>query len=185
MAKNKFDIISEVREHENKYTIVLVVLFIFLILFGGYCILSIDNKELTTNTKSINYRYNSLTSNYKTITLTSKNILEDKEGLNSNKVSIHIENSTNKKYNYKIVLKRDKATTRICGCSSHEDDYKNIKYSLNEKDILKLDKDYVIYKGSLKKDEEKDILLNIWLDKNTNSNYHYHGYFNIEEISQD
>ena len=138
MAKKKFDIISEVREHENKYTIVLVVLFIFLILFGGYCILSIDNKELTTNTKSINYRYNSLSSSFQTITLTNKNIMEDKIGLDSNKVSIHIENSTNKKYNYKIVLKRDSATTRVCGCTSSEEDYKHIRYSINGKDVFTL-----------------------------------------------
>lgn len=185
MAKKKFSIIDEVKEHEKKYTIILVVLFIFLILFTGYCVLSIDNKVLNTNTKSINYRYNSLTSSFQTITLTSKNILEDKVGLDSNKVSIHIENNTNKKYNYKIVLKRDNATTKVCGCSSNGDDYKYIRYSLNGKDILKLSSDYVIYKGSLKQDEEKDILINIWLDKSTNNSYHYHGYFNIEKINQD
>ena len=44
----------------------------------------------------------------------------------------------------------------------------------------------VIYKGTLKKDEEKDILINIWLDKSLSiNNYHFHGYFNIEKINQD
>lgn len=185
MAKNKFNVIKEVRNHEKKYTIILVVLFIFLILFTGYCILSIDNKKLTNNTKSINYRYNSLSSSFQMITLTDKNIMDDNNGLNTNKVSIHIDNSTNKKYDYKIVLKKDKSTTKACGCVEHNDDYKNIRYSINGKDVLKLDSDYVIYKGTLKKDEEKDILINIWLDKSTNNDYHYHGYFNIEKINQD
>ena len=119
------------------------------------------------------------------ITLTNKNIMDDNNGLNSNKVSIHIDNSTNKKYDYKIVLKKDKSTTKACGCVEHNDDYKNIRYSINGKDVLKLDSDYVIYKGTLKKDEEKDILINIWLDKSTSNDYHYHGYFNIEKINQD
>lgn len=185
MAKNKFSVIKEIKEHEKKYTIILVVLFIFLILFTSYCILSIDNKKLTTNNKSINYRYNSLSSSFQMITLTDKNIMDDNNGLNSNKVSIHIDNSTNKKYDYKIVLKKDKSTTKACGCIEQSDDYKYIRYSINGKDVLKLDKDYVLYKGTLNKDEEKDILINIWLDKSTNSDYHYHGYFNIEKINQD
>lgn len=185
MTKRKFSVINELKEHEKKYTIILVVLFVSLILFTSYCILSIDNKKLSTNTKSINYRYNSLTTSFQTITLTNKNILEDKVGLKSNKVAIHIDNSTNKKYDYKIVLKKDKANTKICGCEDNSDDYKYIRYSINGKDVLKLDSDYVIYKGSLKKDEKEDILINIWLDKTTNNNYHYHGYFNIEKINQD
>ena len=43
----------------------------------------------------------------------------------------------------------------------------------------------VIYQGTLKKNEEKDILVNIWLDEMTDKNYHYHGYFSIEKINQD
>jgi hypothetical protein len=186
MAKQKFNIVKEVKQHEKKYTAILVVLFVFIIIFTGYCILSIDNKELNNNVKSINYRYTALSSSFQTITLTNKNIMSDIEGLDTNKTSIHIENNTNDKYDYKIVLKRDKATTKSCGCVEQSNDYKYIKYSLDGKNILNLDKDMVIYKGTLNKDEEKDILINIWLDKNLNiDNYHYHGYFSIEKINQD
>ncbi len=184
-TKNKFNVIKEIKNHEKKYTIFLVVLFIFLILFTGYCILSIDNKKLTNNTKSINYRYNSLSSSFQIITLTNKNIMDDISGLNTNKVLIHIENSTNKNYDYKIVLKKDKSTTKMCSCPEHNDDYKYIKYSINGKNVLKLDSNYVIYKGTLKKDEKKDLLVNIWLDQSTNNDYHYHGYFKVEKINQD
>ena len=184
--KNKFDITKNLKEHEKKYTIILVVLFIFLILFGGYCILSIDNKELTKINKEINYRYSSLSSTHQIITLTDKNKLSDKDGLDTNKLSIHIENTTDDKYEYRVVLKKDKATTKVCGCEKNIEDYKYIRYSLNGKDILKLDKDHVIYKGTLKKNESKDILINIWLDKSLSiNNYHYHGYFGIEKINQD
>lgn len=186
MAKSKFDITKSIRDHEKRYTTILVILFIFGIIFAGYCILSIDNKELATTKKTINYRYSSLSSSYQLITLTDKNKLTDKEGLKSNKVSIHIENTTDEKYEYKVVLKKDKATTKICGCEKNIEDYKYIKYSLNGKDILKLDKEMVIYKGSLKKDESKDILINIWIDENLSiKDYHYHGYFSIEKINQD
>lgn len=186
MAKSKFDITKELKEHEKKYTIILVILFIFAILFAGYCILSIDNKELNNISETINYRYSSLSSSYQVVSLTDKNKLADKEGLNSNKLSIHIENTTDSKYDYEIVLKKDKTTTRICGCEKNIEDYKYIRYSINGKDVLKLNKDMVVYKGSLKKDEKKDIMINIWIDKNlTIKDYHYHGYFSIEKINQD
>jgi len=183
--KNKFDIAKNIKEHEKKYTIALVILFVFLILFTGYCILSIDNKELKNINKSINYRYSSLSSTYQTVTLTNKNILNDKIGLDSNKYTIHIENTTNEKYDYKIVLKKDSRVTKTCGCINHTDDYRYIKYSLDSKEILRLNQNMVIYQGTLKKNEEKDILVNIWLDEMTDKNYHYHGYFSIEKINQD
>lgn len=182
--KNKFDITKELKEHEKKYTIILVLIFVFLILFTGYCILSIDNKELKSINKNINYRYSSLSSTYQLITLTNKSILTDKEGLNTNKITIHIENTTDNKYDYKIVLKKDNRITKTCGCINNVDDYKHIKYSVDG-NILTLNSDMVIYKGSLKRNEEKDIQVNIWLDENTNSNYHYHGYFSIEKINQE
>lgn len=182
--KNKFDIAKELKEHEKKYTIILVLIFVFLILFTGYCILSIDNKELKSINKNINYRYSSLSSTYQLITLTNKSILPDKEGLNTNKITIHIENTTDNKYDYKIVLKKDNRITKTCGCINNADDYKHIKYSVDG-NILTLNSDMVIYKGSLKRNEEKDIQVNIWLDENTNSNYHYHGYFSIEKINQE
>lgn len=183
--KNKFDIAKEIKEHEKKYTIILVLIFVFLILLSGYCILSIDNKELKSINKNINYRYSSLSSTYQLITLTNKNILKDKEGLNTNKINIHIKNTTNKKYDYKIVIKKDNKITKTCGCENNENEYKYIKYSINGKDILKLNQDMVIYRDSLKENEEKDIFVNIWLDENTNNNYHYHGYFSVEKINQD
>ena len=184
--KDKFDITQELKDHEKKYTIILVVLFLFVFGFLGYSLLSIDNKEIKTLDKTINYRYSSISSSFQLITLTDKNKLTDREGLNTNKLSIHIENTTDTKYDYKIVLKKDKSTTKSCGCEKNIEDYKYIRYSLDGEKALKLDKDMVIYKGTLKKDEEKDILINIWLDKSLSiNNYHFHGYFSIEKINQD
>lgn len=179
-------ITNELKEHEKRYTVILVIVFIFIFLSVGYYILSIDNKELNKLNKTVNYRYSSLSSSSQVITLTKDNILSDTEGLNSNKINIHIKNTTDRKYEYKIVLKKDESHTKMCGCEKHIDDYKYIKYSLNGKSILKLDKDMVIYKGTLKKDGEKDISLSIWLDKSLNiENYHYHGYFSIEKIDKE
>lgn len=184
--KDKFDITQELKDHEKKYTIILVVLFLFVFGFLGYSLLSIDNKEIKTLDKTINYRYSSISSSFQLITLTDKNKLTDKDGLNTNKLSIHVENTTDNKYDYKIVLKKDKSTTKSCGCEKNIEDYKYIRYSLDGEKTLKLDKDMVIYKGTLNKDEEKDILINIWLDKSLSiNNYHFHGYFSIEKINQD
>ena len=43
--KDKFDITQELKDHEKKYTIILVVLFLFVFGFLGYSLLSIDNKN--------------------------------------------------------------------------------------------------------------------------------------------
>ena len=179
-------ITKQIKAHEKRYTIILVIVFILIIVFSGYCILSIDNKELNTIKKTINYRYSSVSSSFQVITLTDKNKLTNLEGLKTNKLSIHIENTTDTEYDYKIVLKKDKTITRVCGCEKNIEDYKYIRYSLDGVKVLKLDKDMVIYKGSLKNNEAKDVLINIWLDKNlSTTSYHYHGYFSIEKINQD
>ena len=183
--KDKFDITKELKEHEKKYTTILVILFIFLILFTAYCILSIDNKELKKINKNINYRYSSVSTSYQVLTLTSKDKLKDQDGLNTNSYTIHIENTTNDKYDYKIVLKKDNKTTRTCGCENHVDDYKYIKYSVDKKEVLKLNQDMTIYEGTLNKNKEDDIPVYIWLDETTNDNYHFHGYFSVEKINQD
>ena len=183
--KDKFDITKELKEHEKKYTTILVILFIFLILFTAYCILSIDNKELKKINKNINYRYSSISTSYQVLTLTNKDKLRNQDGLNTNSYTIHIENTTNDKYDYKIVLKKDIKTTKACGCENHSDDYRYIKYSIEGKEVLKLNQDMTIYKGTLKKDESKDISVHIWLDETTNDNYHFHAYFSVEKINQD
>ena len=186
MTKNGFSITKELKEHEKRYTTILVIVFVFVFLFVGYYILSIDNKELNKLNKTVNYRYSSLSNSSQLVTLTNENILTDIEGLKTNKINIHLKNTTDNKYEYQIVLRKDEVQTRICGCEKNIEDYKYIKYSLNGKDVLKLDKDMVVYKGSLKKDGENDISLSIWLDKTLDVvNYHYHGYFSIEEINQD
>lgn len=186
MTKSKFDITKEIKEHEKKYTIILVILFILILVFVGYYILSIDNKKLNTSNKTINYKYSSLSNSSRTITLTNNNILDDKDGLNTNKISINIKNTTDSKYDYKIVLKDDKSALKTCNCENDKEIYKYIKYSLNGKSVLTLSEDMVIYKGSLNQDKEKEILINIWLDKSLNtSNYQYHGYFSIEKTNQD
>lgn len=177
------NIIKRIKQHEKKYTIILVILFVFIIILLGYLLFSIDSKNIP---ETINYKYSSLYISSQAVTLTNKNILKDEEGLNSKKLTINIKNTTNSKCEYRIILKKDNQTTQNCGCQNNTEDYKYIKYSLNQKDILKLEKDMVIYKGTLNKDEEKTLTINIWLDNNLNiNNYHYHGYFSIEKINQD
>lgn len=181
MSKTKFDITRELKTHEKKYTAILVILFIIAIVFTGYYILSIDNKELSKMDKTINYRYSSISSSSQIITLTDKNKMTDKEALSLPKTTIHIKNTTDSEYDYQIVLKKNKQSQ-----NTSNEAYKYIKYSLDGKVVLKLDKSMVIYKGSLKEDEEKDILINIWLDEKLSiKNYTYYGYFSIEKINQD
>lgn len=161
---NKF--IKELKSHEKRYTIILVIIFIVLILGGFYYALSVDNKVLEDNNKKINYRYSLISSSYQVITVTKK----------TNKYTINIENNTNDTIKYKVLLLEDTNTKNLCECKDKEFNTNDIKYSIGNK-INNL-KDNIIAEGTLSKNKTIDIDVNIWLDKNS-SNDHFHGYFKI------
>lgn len=169
--------IKVLKDNEKKYTIILVIIFMLIITYAGYKVLTIDNSELysSVNIASNNYSYVSITSS--NITLTKNDIKSNEEGFNTNKRIIHIVNNTNKIQKYKIYLKSDYKDKCICG--NNLIDKKYIHYSFNDKDVLTLNDDLFV-EGNLKKKEKKDIIFNMWISDQVVEDLHFHGHFVLE-----
>ena len=154
-------LIEEIKIHDKRYTVILVVVFVLLIMYGCYYILSIDNKNITTN--NINYRYSDISSSYQMITLTNEH----------QKYSINIDNNTSEPIKYKVLLLEDTNTKKLCECSDKKFDLSTIKYSINGE--IKSLKDNVVLEGSIAKNKSVSLNVSMWLEKND----HFHGYFKI------
>lgn len=167
--------IRKIKENERKYTIILVVFFMILFSIVGYNVLSIDNDVILNDVKvaSNNSSYYSLSSNV--VTMTSENIMSDKEGLNSLGYVIYLENNTKFDKKYKIVLE-----TKECMCGNNNLDKSKIKYSIDG-NIKTLDDDS-FYEVNLKKGEKTSIIYKMWVsdDVGDSDNLHYHGQFKIK-----
>ncbi|MBQ9019227.1 MAG: hypothetical protein IJ097_02815 [Bacilli bacterium] len=167
-------LVNEIKSHEKRYTIILVILFIVLIIGAFYYTLSIDNKSLKN--KKINYRYSNISSSYQTITLNSNN----NSLVNSNNYTITIDNNTSDKIEYKVLLLEDINSKKVCDCNNTIFDLNRIRYSLDKKDINKLNNDNIITEGVIDKKTRISININLWLNENDNN--HFHGYFKIIKI---
>lgn len=156
------DIIEKIKIHEKRYTTILVIIFILLILGIFYYFLSINNKIENNKITTISHKYNEITSSYQTITLTNK----------KTKYKININNNTENRINYKILLLEDIKSKEKCGCSITFDN-SNIKYTINgNTDSLK---DNIIASGTIGKNKSINIETTMWIDTDS----HYHGYLKI------
>lgn len=154
-------IVEEIKTHNRRYTIILVIIFILLIVGGCYYTLSIDNKGLVNN--NINYKYSDISTSYQVITLTKEH----------KKYSINIDNNTDDTISYKVLLMEDKNTKNLCECSDRVFDMNNIRYSIDGN--TKVLKNNIITEGILNKNNKIDIDISMWVE----SNDHFHGYFKI------
>ena len=169
--------IKVLKDNEKKYTIILVIIFMLIISYISYRVLTIDNSDLynSVNFASNNYSYVSLNSSV--ITLTKDDIKSNEEGLVSTKRIINIVNNTNKIQKYKIYLKSDYKDKCICGNDLINKNY--IHYSIDGREVLSVDDDLFI-EGKLNKKEKKDIEFTMWVSNQVIEDLHFHGHFVLE-----
>ena len=173
--------IKKIKENERKYTIILVIIFMFVIVGIGYKILSIDNTTILSDVKNYSKGNSYFSSSSQKITLTNDNVLEDKDGLSLKKNVIQITNNTNLDKYYKIYFVSD--DKELCNCGNKIFDMKKIRFSLDGSTVLSLGEKNLFAEGVIGKWEKRNITYNIWIDKNVNldEEYHLHGYFIVEE----
>lgn len=170
--------IKKIKENERKYTIILVIFFMIIIGIVGYNVLTIDNNELYSDIKTASNTSSYLSLSSNNITLTNKNIMNDKDGLKSKKYAIHITNNTGKVKKYKVYFVSDDKDN--CKCGNKLFNKNNIRYSIDG-DVLSLDNDLFV-EGILRKNEKRNIIFNMWISDEFNSNeeLHFHGHFIIK-----
>lgn len=171
--------INKIKENERKYTIILVIMFILLFIVIGYYSLRVTNDTQISN---YNKKISTVTSNGEVITLTSKNIMTDIEGLKSKRIVYKLENNSGEDIEYKVILNQDKNYTDICNCADRIINNNYIRYTTDDKVIKTLGEDRVIYEGKLSNKCSKTIKLRVWVDEAipTDKDYHFHGYLEIE-----
>lgn len=161
--------IKKIKENERKYTVILVIIFMSIFSIIGYKVFSINSDVLIENVKAYSYFSASL----EKITLTNKDIYNDEEGLKTKKHVLSLTNNTNIDKEYKVYFIEDENNT-----------INNIKYSFNQKDILKLGEGNLFTEGTIRKGESINISYNIWIDNkdiDLDKDYQIKGHFIVKE----
>ena len=171
--------IKRIKQHERRYTAILVIIFMAIFFVFGYNLLSVNNTKLLSDIKTVSKGQTYFASSSNIEVLTNDDILTDEDGLKSKKSIIHIVNNTNidKKYKLKLVKTN-------CECGNKEFDIKDIRYSLNQKKVLKPNDDKILLEGTIKKNDKKDIVYNLWvndINNKYNEEYHLHAHIEVEE----
>ena len=162
-------VINNIKRHEKRYTIILVILFMLLFFTIAYFTFRVNETYVLNNEIYTPYKTKFTISSNK-ITLNEKNIMNDNDGINSKINTITYKNNTSEDKNYRIKFICEK------NCSKDNFQYNKIKYSFdgiktytltNINEILKI--------GIIKSGESVDLHLRMWLsediDKNKNINY--------------
>ena len=176
--------IKKIKEHELRYTIILVVFF--MILFGiiGYFTLRIDTNSIGPNININSKAYLGFDTSIQgdIIYLDKNNIMTDIEGLKSQEYLVEVKNTTSTSFNYNLFLTPYEEQIKKCGCRDHIIDSKYIKYTIDGKTIKTLGEDLQLEKGLIQERSIKRVKIRIWIDDsiNKNSNYHYHGYIKMK-----
>ena len=170
--------IRKIKEHELRYTIILVMCFLSIFIFIGYHFFSISS-DFSLNDETINYRVNSYS--FGSVFLDSHHIMDDAVGLRSESYPLLISNDRNDIISYRILLMPDTSAMVSCGCNQKNFDVTKIHYSLNKRDVLTLknSSEMVLDEGILYPNESKNVSITMWIDSSVvlDEDYHFHGYF--------
>ena len=178
--------IKRIKENELKYTIVLVVFFMFIFGVFGYLTLRVSNDKIAVSNikNNVSIGFNSAIQG-EVIFLDKHNIMSDVEGLRTNGYQVDIENTTNNSFIYQIYLSSYDNQIELCGCKDRIIDPKYIRYSLDGIITKSLDSNngLLLTEVPITGRVLKRLNIRIWLDESLdkNSDYHYHGYLKMKK----
>ena len=175
--------IKKIKEHEVRYTVILVSFFMLLFVFIGYETLKINDDYFDNNIEQKDIVGYDSSFSGEVILLNKKSIMSDLEGLKSKGYTFKVENTTNNAFRYRIILVPFIEQIEMCGCKGRVVDSKNIKYSIDGKTIQStVNKNIVLLEDNINKLSVKEINIKIWLDDSLDDkDYHYHGYLKMEK----
>lgn len=176
--------IMKIKEHERRYTILLVIVFMFLFGFIGYHFFSVSNTVLMDNVTLAQTAIPDLSGYGQMVTLTKDDVMNNEEGLQSDSYIVTVQNHTTQDISYHILLVRDDFTASSCGCQDHTLPYHFIKYAVNFEGVHSLSDDSIsVYDGIIGKNCSENIEVKMWVDSSFlfDRDYHFHGHFVIEK----
>ena len=149
--------IKRIKEHEKRYTTLLVFFFLSIFLLIGYHFISIDSSTLLSNYKEYDDEIRGLLSKGELVTLTEKSIISDEEGSKSIPYVYYLYNRSLKNINYDLVFSLDE----------NDIDLSSIKYSINGGSVHILSENNGIISLNQKINGREDTYYNVrmWIDE--------------------
>ena len=173
--------ISKIKDNEKKYVIILTFIFTVLFFIIGFLSIKIYMNDFDDYTNYLDSAsYISLSSNV--ITLSDKDKINDNEALSRNGYSLSISNKMDYDVNYRLLLVEDEYLKEFCGCFKNNFNINDFKFSLDGKNIKNLMENMVLDTGHLDAKEIKKVNLNIWINKASMFDGHFHGMVVFELI---
>ena len=171
-----------IKKHEKLYTAVLVIIFMIVIVTSVYLGLKADTIRLYDT------RFDppsSLAVSSQIISLTNKNIMSDREGLDSEKITLKFLNNTGRNLNFVIRFLPDEETIKKCNCEDKIIDFTKIKFSLDGKKVQTFkNEDMIVTTGMLKNRKTDTIGIKFWIDEKEDKleECYYYGKLVLEEL---
>lgn len=168
--------INRIKANERKYTIYLVIIFMFLFTIVGYFTLKFNVDDYNKDLKK-----DSITLNSDIVTLSEEDRLSDLDGLKSKSYKITIESGIEEATRYRIRLVKDDTLTDMCGCLE-EIKPSDLRVSFDG-DIVTYNNfdDIVIDTGKIRVHEVRTTYVKIWLSEDATT--HFHGRFILEKTN--
>ena len=124
------------------------------------------------------------------VNLTPLTPMSDADGLNTVSYGVHIENTSNKRENFQIVLQEDYARIQEDQCGEWQLPYQYLHYQVEDSNVLTFTDTSlvspVLFSSYLEPYEKRTYQIKIWVSDSTPLeylNYHYHG--NLVVIDED
>ena len=181
--------ILKIKEHERRYTFILVVFFLCCFCFVGYEAFVVPTKtinsiDLSNNVQSLAPTSTGVSFSGRVFGLSSSSMMSSLEGLSSLPIYYEIQNNSLEDYPYQIVLVFDELNQKKCGCFNHVIDLQYLRFSLDGKTVHSFsDSSFVIDEDVLKVGEARTYSIRIWVDQEAliNDDDHFHGYFVLQK----
>lgn len=174
--------INKIKEHEARYTAILTGIFMVLIVAVVYFSIRFENSNLSSYSKYTSYSH--LSSSGRIVHIGNNDIKSDNEGLKSEPVSVSFSNMTNHTINYVIRFEKEESMIENCNCEIA--DYKNIRFSLDGKNVRTFDNDdMIVTTGMIKSNNDDALNVRFWFDNelDKNSDCNFYGKFVFEEFN--
>ncbi|MBE6157237.1 MAG: hypothetical protein E7160_00360 [Firmicutes bacterium] len=177
-------VISRMKAKELELTVLCVILIISVIITSSYIIFSSvrkENKYTVLKTGSMEVVFNETDTGIGDIV----NIVDERPIIDeySKKLEPYvftITNTSNKSKTYTVEIQNDDEMIKIDKCEKKLYDVSDLKYSIDNKNIKKIDDTRIVFKEKLKAKEEKTHKLRVWVsstvtDNKEVTNKHFHG----------
>lgn len=172
--------ITKIKKHEKLYTFILVIIFMCTISISAFLGLSVDKYKLY----DASYYASNFTMRGQLVALSSANVMNDENGLKSQKYTVKYSNNTSKNINYLLRFAMDEETLERCDCMDKVVPYHKLRFSLDGKSVQQFtDETMVLTAGMISSRKSDSVKVRLWIDDSVeDSDCLYYGKFIIEEL---